>query len=100
MYFVPKNVKSRFEIVPGVGLPELTVILIAAAVGIGISYLLFLLTSVIFCFVIAVFFSAFGIFVAKPHPVTGKNALTMLKDLQAYKLKQKRYYYRYGSGRK
>ncbi|MFB8378177.1 PrgI family mobile element protein [Paenibacillus taichungensis] len=100
MYYVPKNVKSRFEIVPGIGIPELFVIVIAAGLGIGISFLLYLVTSSVFSFIFAVFIAAIGVFIAKPHPVTGKNAISMLKDVQAYKMKQKRYYYRYGSGRK
>lgn len=100
MYYVPKNVKSRFEIVPGIGIPELAVIFIGLLLGAAFSFVLYLITSSIFSFIFAVFFTAFGIFIAKPHPVTGKNALSMIKDLQAYKMKQKRYYYRYGSGRK
>ncbi|MEN1990234.1 PrgI family protein [Paenibacillus hubeiensis] len=99
-YYIPKNVKTRFQIMPGIGWAELLLVLIGAGIGFGIGYGLFLLTASVFSYVITAFFAALGFMIAKPHPVTGKNAVALIKDFQNFKSKQKRYYYRYGSGRR
>ncbi|EJW13862.1 PrgI family protein [Paenibacillus alvei] len=99
VYFIPKNVRSRFEFLPGFGVRELLITLTGAVIGLAIAFIVYLFTQHILSFVLVGLVGGLSFFLAKPDPRTGKNALDLLKDIQSYKSRPKRYFYRYGDGR-
>lgn len=100
-YIIPKNVKSRFELIPGIGLKEVGIMLVGICIGASLGGLIYLIFKAkVALFIVTVFFGAIGFFIAKPHPVTGKNAIDLLKDIRDFKSKPRRYYYQFGQGRK
>lgn len=100
-YVIPKNVRSRFELIPGIGWKEVWIILLGVCIGAAFGGLIYLVSKQLVALVIVTLFCAtIGFFVAKPHPTTGKNALDLLKDVRDFKSKPRRYYYQFGQGRK
>jgi len=99
IYFIPKNVQSRFELFKGFGLPELGITLIFAISGLALGFILWLFFKSKILFFLFVPAGALGFFLAKPDPRRGKSPLSLIKDIRDFSIKQKRYFYRFGSGR-
>ncbi|MGE7828543.1 PrgI family protein [Paenibacillus sp. NPDC093718] len=98
-YFIPKNVKTRVELLPGFGIKELLIVLVGAVIGLILSFIIFFFSKSPMSFLVVVLFAALSFFLAKPEPRTGRNALDLLKDIRSFKSKPSRYYYRFGEGR-
>ena len=99
IYFIPKNVKTRFEFFDGYGLREAGITLIFTLCGLALGFILWLFFGrdiLLFLFLPA---GALGFFLSKPDPRTGKSALMLIRDVRDFNSKQKRYFYRFGSGR-
>ena len=99
IYVIPKNVHARFEFFTGFGFRELGIVLIAALIGFSLGSIIWLFSETKAAFLLCVPTGAFGFFLSKPNPRTGKSALQLIKDARAFNSKQKRYFYRFGSGR-
>jgi len=99
IYFIPKNVKERFEIFEGFGMREMGITLIFGLIGLSIGLILMLFTQSKIPLLLVVPATAFGVLISRPNPRTGMSALTLIKDSRHYNSRQKKYFYRFGSGR-
>jgi hypothetical protein len=98
-YFIPKNVKARFELFEGFGLKEAVIVIIGAFIGLSLGLILWFITNKVFLLGFFVPGGAMGFLISKPNPRTGRNALDIIKDSRSYNSRPKRYFYRYGDGR-
>ncbi|PAD71349.1 PrgI family protein [Paenibacillus campinasensis] len=98
-YYIPKNVKARFEVVPGFGIKELGIVLSCAVIGLIVAAGIFSVSKSALSFLLVLVFGGIGFVLSKPDPRTGRSPLSLYKDVRAYKSKPKRYYYRFGDGR-
>lgn len=98
-YLIPKNVKIRFTFFPGFGWFELFMVAIGGAVGIILFSLVGIFTkSLIRIFL--VFIPLVSSFVlTQADNKTGMSVYALLKDFKEYKMSQRRYLYKCGSGR-
>jgi len=99
IYVIPKNVHARFEFFTGFGFKELGIVLIAALIGFSLGSIIWFFSGSKVPFLLCVPTAAFGFFLSRPNPRTGRSALSLIKDSRAFNSKQKRYFYRFGSGR-
>lgn len=99
IYVIPKNVNARFEFFEGFGFKEIGIVFIAAVIGLFIGWIIWLFSGSTIPFFLCVPTAALGYFVSKPDPRTGMSALNLIKDAKDFGSKQKRYFYRFGSGR-
>lgn len=98
-YIVPKNVKVRFEIFDGFGIKELAYLLACALIGVCFGLIVWFISGSPLWMGLVVPFGAFGYFFGVPNPRTGRNSFDLLYDVRRFKRRQKRYYYKFGSGR-
>jgi len=98
-YLIPKNIRTRFEFFPGIGIVELLYIVI----GLAIAFILYKLTGLftksfyrLIYFVIG-FLIPFALVYQEPR--NGVSLLRVLKDLKKFKSKPRRYIYVHGKGR-
>ncbi|MEC3018351.1 PrgI family protein [Bacillus cereus] len=99
-YLIPKNIKARFELIPGFGWREIFV----TFTGLVIGLLLLLLLGVfgvpfILRLFLTVLCAGVGYGISVPNPRTGLNLLDILKMMKQFRAKPKRYYYVFGEGR-
>lgn len=99
IYVIPKNISTRIEFFPGFGMKEIGIMIIGAVIGACAAAIFWFLQGSPLWFGIAVPTGAFGFFIGKPNPRTGRNILDIIKDQRDYKSKPQRYFYRYGSWR-
>lgn len=99
-YIIPKNVRTRVEFFSGFGFKELFLFLVGLGVGFLIFGAVYLLTDSLLSFIFLGLGGGVGFFLGKPDPRTGKSALDLLTDYQSFNMKPKRYFYRFGGGRK
>jgi hypothetical protein len=99
IYVIPKNISSRIEFFPGFGMKEVGIMLIGIVIGACIGAIGWFIEGSPLWFGLIVPAGAFGFFLGKPNPRTGRNILDILKDQRDYKSKPQRYFYRYGSWR-
>lgn len=99
-YLIPKNIKARFEVIPGIGWREIFVTLIGLIIGLLLFVLLgaFSVPIIVRMFITAVC-AAIGYGISVPNPRTGFNLLDILKLMRRFNSKTKRYYYVFGEGR-
>lgn len=98
-YLIPKNIRTRFEFFPGIGIIELLYIV----AGLIVALLLFLFTGIftksfyrLIYFVVG-FLVPFALVYQEPR--NGMSLLRVLKDLKKFKSKPRKYIYVYGKGR-
>jgi len=92
MYLVPKNVRARFELVPGFGLPELLLCGSGLAVGAGIGFVVSLLgVSALVRMVLLVVPTGFMFFVTRGGS-DGDSLFTLVMLYRQWKTNQKRYF--------
>lgn len=99
MYLVPKNVKNRFEFFPGFGWMDLGFCFGGAGIGLVLFLITGLFTHSLFRVFFILFFTAIGFIITRPHPLTKRPLLVTFTHFKDFSKKQKRYYYRFGSGR-
>lgn len=99
IYIIPKNVKARFELFPGIGIREIVLIAVSTLVGLCIGLVIFLLSGSLLWVGLALPPGAFMYLVCKPNPRTGRNMMQIMTDKRKFNSRPKRYDYRYGSGR-
>lgn len=91
MYLIPRNISKRFEFFPGFGWMELLITLIAAVVGLGISFLLGLIMLHPGRFLISLFTTGVGYMAGKPIMPDGSTALDMILHMKNFASSQKLY---------
>lgn len=99
MYFIPRNIKTRFEFFEGFGFLELFLFLMFAAVGGSISYIVYLFTKKFFSIMFLVLFGAVGLVAVRKDPRLGVSAFDLMREYRHFSSKQKSYYYHFGTGR-
>jgi type IV secretory pathway VirB3-like protein len=99
-YLIPENVKSRFEFFPGFGMMELFFTLIGAIFGAIIYFAISIFTQNPLALISIPIMAGGGYLISKPDPRTGMSLLSMIENFKQFKLRQKKYYYVFGSGRK
>jgi hypothetical protein len=98
VYLIPRNVTQRFEFFPGFGWPELGQTLAGLAVG-GLFFFVLGLFGAGFWRLLVVFAGGAGGYVlSMSFPKTGKTVLALLRDAKRWKMSQRRYLYRFGTG--
>lgn len=99
IYVIPKNISTRIEFFPGFGMLEIGIMIIGVVIGACVAAIIWFIQGSPLWFGLMVPSGAFGFFIGKPNPRTGRNVLDILKDQRDYKSKPQRYFYRYGSWR-
>ncbi|MBJ6360505.1 PrgI family protein [Paenibacillus sp. GCM10012307] len=99
-FLIPKNVSSKFEFFNGFGFKELFMMLAGLIIGGTIATPLLFITNSIFSILPAVLFTTIGFILGKPDLRTGRNGLDHLMAMRQYRRKRKKYFYRFGHGRR
>jgi hypothetical protein len=100
-YLIPKNIKARFELIPGFGWREIFVTLAGAIVGFMLLLLLGVFgIPIIVRIFLAVMCAGIGYGISVQNPRTGVNLLDILKMImRQFNARPKRFYYVFGEGR-
>lgn len=98
-FLIPKNVKTRYTFFEGFGFRELGLTLIGLAAGGLLFGLFYVITDSLFSIVCIGFGGGLGFVISKPDPRTGRSPLELLKSWRAFRKKQKKYFYVFGTGR-
>lgn len=77
-YLIPANVVARWEVLPGLGLPELAVLAAASGLGLGLAMLLAFLPGPL-RLVFAALPAAMAYFATRPVPSIGGSMLDLLR---------------------
>lgn len=99
MYFIPRNIKTRFEFIDGFGFYELFVFLIFAGIGGGISFFVYFLTKKFFSFLLFILISAAGFIGVRKDPRMGNSFFDLIIEFKSFSSKQQTYFYEFGTGR-
>lgn len=100
MYLIPKNVNSRFEFKDGFGWRELRIMLLGAAIGAALFFLLHWLNVYRLVILIVAALPLVGAFMLiQPHPLTRMLVLDTIILEWKFKRSKKIYLYIYGGDR-
>ena len=79
---------------------ELFITLLGGVVGAIVYFIISFFTPNPFILVAIPIMAGGGFILSKPDPRTGMSILSMIQNFKQFKLRQKKYHYVFGSGRK
>ncbi|MBS3949559.1 MAG: hypothetical protein KGZ53_02685 [Peptococcaceae bacterium] len=92
MYLVPKNVRARFELVPGFGIPELALCAVGLVVGATLGFVFSLFNaSPLVRMVLLVVPTGFMFFATRPG-LEGESLFGLVVLYRRWKTGQRRYF--------
>lgn len=99
-YIIPKKINTRFEFFPGIGFPELIIIVVGLLIATIFFFAIGLFTQSLIR--VLVFLPGFLIPFALVYqdPRNGISLLKILRDVKIFNSRPKRYTYIHGKGRK
>ena len=95
--YIPSNIRKRYELVDGIGTPEVRTIAVTATIGLVIGIILYILQHQMFMLLLppAMGFLFSYVFARKDR--YNQSTLDKLQLLKKFQNEQKRYYYKYRS---
>ena len=95
--YIPSNIRKRYELVDGIGTPEVRTIAVTATIGLVIGIILYILQRQMFMLLLppAMGFLFSYVFARKDR--YNQSTLDKLQLLKKFQNEQKRYYYKYRS---